>query len=206
MGGLNVLISFDSLESLKDFLKDKDMLLPKWFSYVEAWDNQKIKSSRCVWISCFGVPLNAWCSSTFINIGKLWGDVIRIDELTEKSIAFDKGRLFILTDYLDCINEVKKWYDFVGKEVLVEYESGEDDSVDLEVKDAQLEISGGDSRVILLDASIPNEHDLVDVANLDDGLSNLHALNEDGLVSDVPTSLLENNGFRGDLLNLVAKK
>ncbi|KAH7842865.1 hypothetical protein Vadar_009918 [Vaccinium darrowii] len=106
MGGLNVLISFDSFESLNDFLKDNDKLLPNWFSSVEAWDNQKIKSSRCVWISCYGVPLNAWCSSTFINIGKLWGDVIRIDELTEKSIAFDKGRMFILTDFLDCINEV----------------------------------------------------------------------------------------------------
>ncbi|KAG5547375.1 hypothetical protein RHGRI_013160 [Rhododendron griersonianum] len=106
MGGLNVLISFDSLESLNEFLKDETNVLSKWFSSVQAWDNQKIPSSRCVWISCYGVPLNAWCSSTFIEIGKLWGDVIKLDELTEKFIAFDKGRMFIITDYLDCINEV----------------------------------------------------------------------------------------------------
>ncbi|KAG5539362.1 hypothetical protein RHGRI_019796 [Rhododendron griersonianum] len=106
MGGLNVLISFDSIESLNDFLKDETKVLSKWFSSVQAWDNQKIPPSRCVWISCYGVPLNAWCSSTFIEIGKFWGDVIKLDELTEKSIAFDKGRMFIITDYLDCINEV----------------------------------------------------------------------------------------------------
>ncbi|KAH7845417.1 hypothetical protein Vadar_001752 [Vaccinium darrowii] len=106
LGGLNVLLSFDSSESLNSFLEDKDKVLPKWFSSVEAWANQSIKSSRCVWISFFGVPLNAWCSSTFINIGKLWGDVIKLDEFTENSIAFDKGRMFILTDFLDCINEV----------------------------------------------------------------------------------------------------
>ncbi|KAE9444633.1 hypothetical protein C3L33_23469, partial [Rhododendron williamsianum] len=106
MGGLNVLISFDSLKSLNEFLKDETKVLSKWFSSVQAWDNQKIPPSRCVWISCYGVPLNAWCSSTFIEIGKIWGDVVKLDELTEKFIAFDKGRMFIITDYLDCINEV----------------------------------------------------------------------------------------------------
>ncbi|KAF7151536.1 hypothetical protein RHSIM_Rhsim02G0177400 [Rhododendron simsii] len=71
-----------------------------------SWDNQKIPPPRCVWISCYGIPLNAWCSSTFIEIGKFWGDVIKLDELTEKSIAFDKGRMLIIMDYLDCINEL----------------------------------------------------------------------------------------------------
>ncbi|KAH7834800.1 hypothetical protein Vadar_019851 [Vaccinium darrowii] len=106
LGGLNVLLSFDSSDLLNDFLLDKDNLLPNWFTSVKVWDNQSIKPSRCVWISCYGVPLNAWCSSTFIDVGKLWGDVIRLDELTEKFIAFDKGRMFILTEYFDCINEV----------------------------------------------------------------------------------------------------
>ncbi|KAI8568957.1 hypothetical protein RHMOL_Rhmol02G0241200 [Rhododendron molle] len=106
MGGLNVLISFDSLESLNNFLNDEMKVLSKRFSSVQAWDNQTIPPSRCVWISCYGVPLNAWCSPTFIEIGELWGDVIKLDELTEKFIAFDKGRMFIITDYLDCINEV----------------------------------------------------------------------------------------------------
>ncbi|KAH7846865.1 hypothetical protein Vadar_019060 [Vaccinium darrowii] len=106
LGGLNVLVSFDSVELLDTFLEDKDNVLPKWFSSMEAWKDQSFKPSRCVWISCYGVLLKAWCSSTFTNIGKLWGDVIRLDELTEKLIAFDKGRLFMLTDYLDCINEL----------------------------------------------------------------------------------------------------
>ncbi|KAI8565684.1 hypothetical protein RHMOL_Rhmol03G0279900 [Rhododendron molle] len=111
VGNLNPLSSRAIKELLivlpmQTFIKGALVVLSKWFSSVQAWDNQKIPPSRCVWISCYGVPLNAWCSPTFIEIGKLWGDVIKLDELTEKSIAFDKGRMFIITDYLDCINEV----------------------------------------------------------------------------------------------------
>ncbi|KAH7859350.1 hypothetical protein Vadar_023006 [Vaccinium darrowii] len=71
VGGLNVLVSFDSFELLDTFLKDKDNVLPKWFSFVEAWDDQSFKPSRCVWISCYGVPLKGWCSFTFINIAEV---------------------------------------------------------------------------------------------------------------------------------------
>ncbi|KAH7848115.1 hypothetical protein Vadar_033976 [Vaccinium darrowii] len=106
LGGLNVLLTFDTKESMEDFIKDKNNCLPKWFSSVEVWKQQKIIPSRCVWLSCFGVPLNAWNNNTFISIGNLWGEVIKLDELTANSIAFDKGRMFVLTDCLDCINEV----------------------------------------------------------------------------------------------------
>lgn len=100
LGGLNVLITFESKELMEDLLKDKNNCLPKWFSWsVEVWQYQRIKPSRCVWISCFGVPINAWNNNTFINIGNLWGEVIKVDELTANSIAFDKGRMFILTDH-----------------------------------------------------------------------------------------------------------
>ncbi|KAG5549338.1 hypothetical protein RHGRI_014630 [Rhododendron griersonianum] len=68
LGGLNVLITFESKELMEDFLKDKNNCLPKWFSSVEVWQYQRIKPSRCVWISCFGVPINAWNNNTFINI------------------------------------------------------------------------------------------------------------------------------------------
>ncbi|KAH7836905.1 hypothetical protein Vadar_007238 [Vaccinium darrowii] len=63
-------------------------------------------ASRSTWISCYGVPVNAWNSQTFVSIGSLWGKVVKLDELTDQSIAFDKGRIFIVTNFLDCINEV----------------------------------------------------------------------------------------------------
>lgn len=106
MGGLQVLLSFDSKDSLSSFLKDESKCPSKWFDSVEVWNKQRVKPSRCTWISCFGVPLHVWNSQTFVNIGKLWGETIKIDELTAKSLAFDKGRIFILTYHLECINEV----------------------------------------------------------------------------------------------------
>ncbi|KAH7848730.1 hypothetical protein Vadar_006918 [Vaccinium darrowii] len=58
-------------------------------------------------------PLEAMCrpremmvNTFFFSIGNLWGKVVKLDELTEQLIAFDKGRIFIVTDFLDCINEV----------------------------------------------------------------------------------------------------
>lgn len=80
-------------------MQDKNLLLPQWFSSIELWHNQRIKPSKSTWISCYGIPLNAWNTQTFVSIGKL-------DESTAESIAFDKGRMFIVTDFLECINEV----------------------------------------------------------------------------------------------------
>ncbi|KAH7865242.1 hypothetical protein Vadar_004089 [Vaccinium darrowii] len=62
LGGLNVLISFDTVDSLEEFMLDKNRCLPQWFSSVEIWQNQRIKASRNTWISCYGVPVNA-CNS-----------------------------------------------------------------------------------------------------------------------------------------------
>lgn len=106
LGGLNILISFDTDDSLTEFMQDNNQRLPQWFSSIERWHNQRIKPSRSTWISCYGVPLIAWNSETFLSIGKLWGEVVKLDELTAQSIAFDKGRMFIATDFLECINEV----------------------------------------------------------------------------------------------------
>ncbi|KAG5562937.1 hypothetical protein RHGRI_005615 [Rhododendron griersonianum] len=106
MGVLYVLLSFDSKESLDSFLEDNKVCLSQWFASVEAWIKHRMMPSRCTWLSCFRVPLNVWNTHTFSNISKIWGETVKIDELTAKSLAFDKGRIFILTEQLECINEV----------------------------------------------------------------------------------------------------
>ncbi|KAH7834410.1 hypothetical protein Vadar_015680 [Vaccinium darrowii] len=182
LGGLNVLLSFDSSEPLNSFLEDKDRVLPKWFSSVEAWANQSIKSS---------------------SIGKLWGDVIKLDEFTENSIAFDKGRMFILTDFLDCINKVvhvkinddiylvkviedpmaetcwekrvftsikiNRKLDSDRKENVVEIDPLDDDSIELDDLDAQEEIIGVNSKMDLLELELDNKHYNPDDLGLCDG-------------------------------------
>ncbi|KAH7847374.1 hypothetical protein Vadar_025379 [Vaccinium darrowii] len=117
LGGLNVLMSFESVELLDNFLEDKDNVLPKWFSFVEAWKDQNFKPSRCVWISCYGVPLKAWCFSTFINIE---------DPLAETS--WEK-RVFTSI-------KIKKGDNLIGKDAvfeMVEVEHEDDVSCDLNV-------------------------------------------------------------------------
>ncbi|KAF7130306.1 hypothetical protein RHSIM_Rhsim10G0135400 [Rhododendron simsii] len=97
LGGLNTLISFESQESLEEFLSLKNVW-KQWFSDINKWNGMDFIPLRCVWLSCLGVPPNIWNNQVFTSIGNLWGEVIRIDELTANSLAFDKGRVFIVTE------------------------------------------------------------------------------------------------------------
>ncbi|KAH7847139.1 hypothetical protein Vadar_022388 [Vaccinium darrowii] len=84
LGGLNILISFDTDDSLTEFMQDNNQLLPQWFSSIERWHNQRIKPSKSTWISCYGVPLIAWNSETFMSIGKLWGESLKTQWLKRR--------------------------------------------------------------------------------------------------------------------------
>ncbi|KAG5553957.1 hypothetical protein RHGRI_011729 [Rhododendron griersonianum] len=106
-GGLNTLISFKSHESLEELLSLKNVW-KQWFSDINKWNGMDFIPSRCVWLSCLGVPPNIWNNQVFTSIGNLWGEVIHIDELTANSLAFDKGRVFIVTERVVTTISVKK--------------------------------------------------------------------------------------------------
>ncbi|PSS08274.1 Endonuclease [Actinidia chinensis var. chinensis] len=62
-------------------------------------------TSRVVWLNCTGIPLEAWCFSTFKSIGSQWGNVLTLDRETSNRVSFDKGRILIETEYnfeIDC--------------------------------------------------------------------------------------------------------
>lgn len=90
MGGLNVLVSFQSKVIMESLLKDNRDWLLSWFSSIDKWPGQIVPPSRCVWLRCFGVALNVWSTENFFAVGSLWGDVISLDENTLKSLSFEK--------------------------------------------------------------------------------------------------------------------
>lgn len=55
-----------------------------WFQEIEPWDGEHAKDERFVWISCFGMPLQAWSKQTFKDIGNKWGEFIQVDDSTLK--------------------------------------------------------------------------------------------------------------------------
>ncbi|KAH7847419.1 hypothetical protein Vadar_025861 [Vaccinium darrowii] len=99
MGGLILAITFQTQDLLDSMLAEDNLFFSSWFVSFRKWDGQACPPSRNMWLSCFGIPLNVWCDNTFLSIGSLWGDVVALKEKTQKSLAFDKGRVLVATDW-----------------------------------------------------------------------------------------------------------
>ncbi|KAH7856731.1 hypothetical protein Vadar_004862 [Vaccinium darrowii] len=103
LGGLFMLLTFEDKAARDNLVANKDIKV--WFDMIKPWNGEAASHSRIVWINCRGMPLNAWYSNTFKQIGELWGDFLALkeDSLNEKS--FEIGRMMILTDKDSRIDE-----------------------------------------------------------------------------------------------------
>lgn len=97
MGGMQYLITFDSLEDKQSILESK--WLDRWFSSIENINNQSAALWRETWINIHGVPLVAWGYEIFYNIGCIFGKVISVNHM-----QFDNAKVLIYTDCLFDIN------------------------------------------------------------------------------------------------------
>ncbi|KAH7859110.1 hypothetical protein Vadar_031653 [Vaccinium darrowii] len=97
IGGRYVIITFAN-EGMRDKTL-KELWVKNWFSDFHPWSGEQAKEERFVWISCFGMPLSAWSSQTFKDIGSIWGEFIEVDENTLKGGSYEKGRILIATDH-----------------------------------------------------------------------------------------------------------
>lgn len=60
--------------------------------------NQLATTERFAWLSCYGVPLNAWDYNTFKSVGKKWGAFFSVDDSTLKLLSFSKAKVLIATN------------------------------------------------------------------------------------------------------------
>ncbi|KAL7176991.1 hypothetical protein ACSBR2_030345 [Camellia fascicularis] len=63
---------------------------------------------RCVWISCYGIPLNLWNSTNLRRIGGLWGNFLCFDGDSDYPKSFACAKLKISTKCMEPINKVVK--------------------------------------------------------------------------------------------------
>ncbi|KAL7242920.1 hypothetical protein ACSBR1_015343 [Camellia fascicularis] len=75
-------------------------------SLSDVSKSESVDYERCVWIYCLGVPLNLWSVNTFKSIGRVWGEVVQIDEDTSMLRSFQFGRVRILTMSIGNINRI----------------------------------------------------------------------------------------------------
>ncbi|KAI8535023.1 hypothetical protein RHMOL_Rhmol10G0142700 [Rhododendron molle] len=108
MGGDMVVLTFlDIAERDSMFNGGKMAWLREWFVESHKWEDAKNNPvSRLIWLNCYGIPLHLWNAQTFLNIGKLWGEVVLIAEDTLKDLSFSVGKVLISTREMDLINQI----------------------------------------------------------------------------------------------------
>ncbi|KAH7841955.1 hypothetical protein Vadar_010007 [Vaccinium darrowii] len=103
LGGMYMIITFQSKDDRDQAMANS--VIRSWFSSFEPWNGDAASLSRLVWINCRGMPLNIWCHNSFKRIGEMWGEFIALDVETIHGLSYDVGRLLIVTEKQERIDE-----------------------------------------------------------------------------------------------------
>lgn len=104
-GGRDIVMSFESVENMKEKLKLIEDWRPDWSESITEWkQGMSIEQERYTWLACYGVPLNLRNSTTFSNIGKLRAEIIGIDDNTFRMQSLHCGKVRIATKCMESIN------------------------------------------------------------------------------------------------------
>ncbi|KAL7248378.1 hypothetical protein ACSBR2_003154 [Camellia fascicularis] len=106
-GGRDIVITFSSTEEKAEGVRLMQGWLDEWGEFVLDWKaGMHIEQERCTWLSCYGVPLNLWSAETFTSIGRLWGEVVGLDEDIGGPMSFVCSKVRIVTKCMETINAV----------------------------------------------------------------------------------------------------
>lgn len=108
VGGLWVLIEFETNSSRNMFLKHKGVL--NWLTKVIPWSRNFVPRERMVWLDIEGIPFVAWSVDTIKRVARIWGDVVYMDDEHEDNVYSSRV----------CVESLKKGIVMENVEVDVE--------------------------------------------------------------------------------------
>ncbi|GJU47730.1 hypothetical protein Tco_1217285 [Tanacetum coccineum] len=79
MGGLWVMIAFDSVEAKEKFLLSTGVC--SWFSQLIQASSELTTDEQVTMVEIEGIPLKVWNESTFIRIASKWGTLLNVENL-----------------------------------------------------------------------------------------------------------------------------
>ncbi|XP_028061620.1 uncharacterized protein LOC114265048 [Camellia sinensis] len=104
-GGRDVVVTFNSQEEMQSNVHNLKVWFKEWSNFVLEWQpGLQIQQERCVWLSCFGIPLNLWNRSTLNNIGSLWGSVLSLEGDVNQTKSFSSTRIKVVTSCMGFIS------------------------------------------------------------------------------------------------------
>ncbi|GJT86219.1 DNA helicase [Tanacetum coccineum] len=101
MGGLWVMIAFDSVEAKEKFLLSTGVC--SWFSQLIQASSEFITDERVTMVEIEGIPLKVWNENTFIRIASKWGTLLNVENLEKEN--YHCKRLCVLTKSMSHIFE-----------------------------------------------------------------------------------------------------
>ncbi|MED6119820.1 hypothetical protein PIB30_015116 [Stylosanthes scabra] len=93
LGPFKCLLTFESLEA-KNIAMDSTSLQSLFFELRPHWGFPRTQS-RWIWLEITSVPVHAWSAETFMNIGKLWGKPVMMDELTDYYLSYTCASILV---------------------------------------------------------------------------------------------------------------
>ncbi|KAJ0854589.1 putative RNA recognition motif domain, nucleotide-binding alpha-beta plait domain superfamily [Helianthus annuus] len=91
VGGLKLLLIFDTDEVMKEMLNEKEVW-NAWFSSLEIWNGENIPFERIAWLRIRGVPLQLWINAVFDCIGEKYGRIVKKSEADEDDMDTEEIR------------------------------------------------------------------------------------------------------------------
>ncbi|XP_028056423.1 uncharacterized protein LOC114260478 [Camellia sinensis] len=105
-GSRDIVLSFPSVENMREKLKLMEVWVKDWAESVTEWkQGMSITQERDVCLSCYGMPLNVWNNNTFYSIGRLWGEVTGLADDTSNMENLICGKVRIVTKCMESINK-----------------------------------------------------------------------------------------------------
>jgi len=92
LGESYVLLSCAEGEGLSKIITDNKAWFDDLFLTVIPWEDSFAMKDRLVWVRCRGIPLQMWCNQCFFSVGASVGEVVEIDEATEKKEKLEYAR------------------------------------------------------------------------------------------------------------------
>ncbi|KAJ0712834.1 hypothetical protein HanOQP8_Chr09g0339131 [Helianthus annuus] len=112
VGGLYLLLVFDSLEEMLSF-KESDPNAKDWFSWMEVWEGQVLPFERIAWLKISGVPIQLLDNEVFDSVGRLFRKVVHASSLSIASSDLTNDLVCVLVGDGGRISEsvTLKWKD-----------------------------------------------------------------------------------------------
>nr|GFB14261.1 RNA-directed DNA polymerase, eukaryota [Tanacetum cinerariifolium] len=101
MGGYWVMVSFPSVETMKNF--QSNVGVESWFSQIQTVSHDFVIDGRVTWVEIEGLPFKMWTENTFRRVASKWGSLLDMDE--KEDVCYHSKRIFINTNVASNIFE-----------------------------------------------------------------------------------------------------